>query len=464
MNRNLSTYSHVFLIGIGGIGMSGLARYFKLSGMSVSGYDRNASPITCELEKLGINVYYDSSFASTEASFAGSGDMFVVYTAAISFENEYLQFFQKNNYRILKRADVLDMVVNDFKTIAIAGTHGKTTVSTMLSHILFSSAVGCNAFLGGIAKNYDSNFLHHTDSEYAVTEADEFDRSFLKLHPHMGAITSIDADHLDIYNTYDELLEAFNEFATRFDTKGTLIVKNGLPVHMDFAGAPKMLSYALDDTSADVYATNIHVSPDHADFDLVMGERRISNCRLGITGIMNVENAVVASCLALLAGVTETELKEGLKSFAGIRRRFDLRFQSDTMVYIDDYAHHPEEINALVRSVRAVYPGRRITAVFQPHLFSRTRDFAVGFANSLSKLDEVILLNIYPAREQPIPGVTSQIIYDKIPISEKEICKKEEVVDMISGRSMDLLLTIGAGDIDTLVPKIVSVLNKKYKL
>jgi len=462
MKVDINKYRSVFLLGIGGIGMSALARYLQLSGLNVAGYDRSATPLTGRLESEGITIFYHDSPALTSNMIGGPDVLFVISTPAIQPGNQLLKHFIENKYLILKRSVVLGILTEKFKTIAIAGTHGKTTVSIMLSHLLYSSKVGCTAFTGGISKNYDTNFLHNPDSEFAVTEADEFDRSFLQLHPFMGAITSVDADHLDIYNTYDELLRTFNEFANQFDPRGILVVKLGVPIGPGFPDSVKKITYACDDNGADVYADNIQIGRDHARFDLVIGDDKIRGLQLGITGLMNVENAVVASYLALQAGVSGQELRDGLKSFSGVKRRFDLQFTNENLIYLDDYAHHPKEILALVNSVKSVYPGKRVTGIFQPHLYSRTKDFADEFAESLSLLDEVILLDIYPARELPVEGVSSKIIFDKIPSTEKVLCSMDEVMQLISNRSMELLLTIGAGDIDQLVPKINLMLNRKF--
>lgn len=444
-------FEYVFFIGAGGIGMSALARFFKLSGKKVTGYDRTPTPLTQKLYNEGITIFFDDDPAIIPSNFDDPSTTLVILTPAVKSDNLIFQYFKNNGFEIVKRSEVLGMITAIYSLIAVAGTHGKTTVSTMVAHILKQSKVDCTAFLGGISKNYATNFLFSAVSEFAVAEADEFDRSFLRLNPQFAVITSADADHLDIYGTAAQMQEAFSEFACKVKPNGFLLVKIGLNLNLEKAKTSKISTYTLDNQEADYYASNIKTDADSASFDFNFEGGKITGLKLGITGLMNVENAVAACALALKAGVSEEELRVGLKTFKGINRRFDVRFKSDKVVYIDDYAHHPEEIKALIKSVRSVYPGRKITGIFQPHLFSRTRDFAGGFAESLSLLDEIILLDIYPAREKPIEGVTSAIIFDKIKNTEKYLCSKNEILAALEQRPLDVLLTIGAGDIDQLV-------------
>lgn len=452
----MGRFENIFFLGAGGIGMSALARYFRLKGKSVSGYDRTSTALTEKLAAEGILIFFTDDPALIPANFNDPAKTLVIQTPAVKQDNRMFQHFNGKGFLIIKRSEVLGTLTDNFSTIAVAGTHGKTTVSTMIAHILKHSGIGCTAFLGGISKNYHTNFLYSSNSPFAVAEADEFDRSFLRLHPLMAVITSIDADHLDIYGSVEELRAAFSAFACQVKAGGFLLVKKGVKWNLNLEGikADQIATYALQDVDAGYYAKNININDDSAYFDLVFEGREIVNLRLGITGLMNVENAVAACAIALHSGVSEDKLGAALLSFYGINRRFDLQYKSDKIVYIDDYAHHPEEIRALVKSARSVYPGRKITGIFQPHLYSRTLDFADGFADSLSQLDEVILLDIYPAREKPIEGVTSALIFDKIKHASKQLCLKTEIPAALANRTLDVLLTIGAGDIDQLVGPI----------
>ena len=447
-------FDNIFFIGAGGIGMSALARYFRLIGKSVAGYDRTLTPLTKKLTDEGIKVFFDDDPDLIPSNFQNPSTTLVILTPAVKAENLIFQYFTKNGFQILKRSEILGQITDGFNTIAVAGTHGKTTVSTMVAHLLTQSKVGCTAFLGGISKNYGTNFLFSDKSKFAVAEADEFDRSFLRLHPLMAVITSADADHLDIYGTASEMKDAFSAFAGMVKPEGFLLVKKGLNLNFNGVKAKEILTYSLDDNQAGFYASNIITKADTATFDFNFEGGKIVGLKLGISGLMNVENAVAACAFALKSGVAEDELRFGLMTFEGINRRFDLQFKSDKITYIDDYAHHPEEIRALVKSVRSVYPGRKITGIFQPHLFSRTRDFADGFAETLGLLDEIIILDIYPAREKPLEGVTSAIIFNKIKNPHKFLCSKTDLPAALEKRPLDVLLTIGAGDIDQLVCKI----------
>jgi len=449
---DIKKFENIFFLGAGGIGMSALARYFRLIGKMVAGYDRTQTPLTEKLMDEGISIFFVDDPALIPANFQNPEKTLVILTPAVKSENQIYQYFKNNGFEIVKRSEILGLITSGYSTIAVAGTHGKTTVSTMIAHILTQSKVGCTAFLGGISKNYNTNFLFSHKSKFAVAEADEFDRSFLQLHPLIAVITSADADHLDIYGTAGEMQNAFSAFAGQVLAEGFLLVKKGLNLNLESVKAKEIATYALENEAAGYFASNIKTGADSAIFDLNFEGRKIAGLKLGITGLMNVENAVAASALSLKAGISEEELRLSLQSFKGINRRFDVQFTSDKIVYIDDYAHHPEEIKALVKSVRSVYPGRKITGIFQPHLFSRTRDFAVGFAESLGLLDEIILLEIYPAREKPIEGVTSAMIFEKIENKNKILCSKNDLPAALENRVLDVLLTIGAGNIDQLAP------------
>lgn len=459
MNR----YSHIFMIGTGGIGMSALARYFAHSGKVVAGYDRSPSQLTSQLQNEGIAITFDEHVSFDDPAFADKEKTLVIYTPAVKPDNAFLQYFADKGFVIKKRSEILGEITKNYKTIAVAGTHGKTSISSMIGHLLKGSAVGCNTFLGGIPKNYGTNFLFDPESEIAVTEADEFDRSFLKLHPYFTVITSADADHLDIYGDRESLLESFNEFAAQTHPEGTLLLKKNAGIDTRAMAVKNIFTYALDDINADVFAENISINGEIMHFDLVFPGGRFNNLEMQALGLMNIENAVAACFMANVAGACESEIRKGLKSFAGVQRRLDKQLISDKVVYIDDYAHHPEEIRALIRSVRAMYPGKKLTGIFQPHLYSRTRDFATGFAESLSQLDEAVLLDIYPAREKPIEGVTSALIFNDITMQDKWMLKKDELIDFLKHHEPEILLTIGAGDIDRLVKPIREMLENRFK-
>ncbi|HZK08282.1 MAG TPA: UDP-N-acetylmuramate--L-alanine ligase [Bacteroidales bacterium] len=456
-------YQNIWFLGIGGIGMSALARYMMLQSKLVSGYDRAHSVLTSRLAKEGVSVVFDDDVALIPEEFTNAATTLVVTTPAISSENRMLKYFQNHNFKIVKRAQLLGNVSIHYKTIAVAGTHGKTTISTMIAHLLRQSAIGCTALLGGIAKGYDTNFFFSTKSPFFVTEADEFDRSFLSLHPHMAVITSTDADHLDVYGQIENLIASFNAFAGQTDNDGILLVKKDAAINRNLLKEKRIFSYALTDSSADAYATNIWFSSDFMVFDLVTPEGVIKKLQMEPTGIINIENAVAASFIALQSGITEDELRSGLAGFKGVVRRFDKQFSSPEVIYIDDYAHHPNEIRALIRSIKSIYGNRKITGIFQPHLFSRTRDFAGEFASSLQELDEILLLDIYPAREKPIENVSANTIYQLIDHPRKALVHKETLLEYLNGLEPELLLTIGAGDIDKLVAPIRNMLEKKYQ-
>lgn len=456
-------YQNIWFLGIGGIGMSALARYMMHESKQLAGYDRTPTVLTGRLMEEGILVVFDDDPALVPHEYRNAASTLVVMTPAINNENRQLKYFKTHNFKIVKRAQLLGNISTHYKTIAVAGTHGKTTISTMAAHLLRQSAIGCTAILGGIAKDYDTNFFFSKESSWLVTEADEFDRSFLSLHPHISVITSTDADHLDIYGQAENLIASFNAFAGQTDNDGLLLVKTEAAINRALLEGKRVLSYSLTNSSADVYATNIRYSGTFMIFDLVMPEGVIKKLKMEATGIINIENAVAASFVALQAGVSQEELRRGLADFKGVYRRFDKQVSSRQVIYIDDYAHHPNEIRALISSVKAIYGDRKITGVFQPHLYSRTRDFAEDFARSLQELDEILLLDIYPAREKPIENISSATIYQYIDHPRKALVHKETLLEYLNDLEPELLLTIGAGDIDKLVLPIKNMLEQKYQ-
>lgn len=438
----------IYFLGIGGIGMSALARYFLAKGYQVHGYDRTATSLTSNLEKEGMIIHYHEA-----PELIPSETGLVVFTPAIPSTNTEFQFLQKSGVRKMKRAEVLGMLSSEYQTIACAGTHGKTTTSSMVSYLMQQSHVGCQAFLGGISRNFDSNLVISETSQFMVAEADEYDRSFLHLHPYIAIITSIDSDHLDIYENINAVHEAFSSFTGNIVSSGFLIIKKGLDLPLQMAAGCTVYRYAVNDI-ADYYASNLSLENNLYHFDFNYPNGKINNLVLGIPGLYNVENAVAALAAAILAGVTPEELSTGLASFKGVKRRFDIRLNDNNLVYIDDYAHHPEEIKACISSARAMFPNRKLTGIFQPHLFSRTRDFAAEFAESLSLLDEVLLLPIYPARELPIPGIDSKMLLALINHENKHLVEKADIPAYFTKKHTEVLITMGAGDIDTLVEPI----------
>jgi UDP-N-acetylmuramate--alanine ligase len=446
-------YSHIYFIGIGGIGMSNLARYFKTKGKVVAGYDRTSSVLTEELESEGIAVHYNDDIAAVPVDFLNAKSTLVVRTPAVPEDLSELRFFRKNGYQILKRAQVLGEVSANSRSLCIAGTHGKTTTTTITAHLLKQSSIDCSAFLGGISNNYDTNLLLSDHSDLTVIEADEYDRSFHQLTPYMAIITSVDPDHLDIYKTHAEYLESFAHFTELIRPDGCLVIKKGLPLKYRLKPGVKVYTYSATE-KADFYAENIHYSEGRLFFDFFRPGGVIREIELGVPIQINVENAVAAMAIAHLNGVTDDELRLALASFRGSRRRFEFQIRRDDFVYIDDYAHHPEELRASIHSIKALYPGKKVTGIFQPHLFSRTQDFADEFASVLSELDDLILLDIYPAREQPIPGVTSDVILEKVRLKLKTVTTLDKVFDILDTKQPEILVTLGAGSIDTLVPLI----------
>jgi UDP-N-acetylmuramate--alanine ligase len=452
----------VYFIGIGGIGMSALARYFNFIGKKVAGYDKTPTSITEKLAIEGIMVNYEDNVALIPADFKNPDECLIVYTPAIPKDHNGLAYFKKNGFNLKKRSEILGIIANKYKLIAVAGTHGKTSVSTTVAHLFYQTEKRCLAFLGGISKNYQTNLLLSEKmddyNQYAVVEADEFDRSFLQLQPSIALITSMDADHLDIYGDKCGVIESFNAFAKQIRPGGILIHKKGIDLKEDNM-PEKRFTYALQE-NADFYAINLKANSDGLySFDLASPFGLISNLKSGVTGRVNAENAVAAAAIALVAGLDEDSIRQNLLNFVGVSRRFDIQVNTDSIVYIDDYAHHPEELRAFIGSVRDLYPNRRICGIFQPHLYSRTRDFADEFAESLDLLDELILLEIYPAREEPIPGINSEMLLNKVKLTSKTLCSFAELENLLQSRQIDVLLTIGAGNID----KKVSVIKKMLK-
>lgn len=453
----LEAINKVYLVGIGGIGMSGLARWFKHRGCIVAGYDRTETTLTKELVSEGIPVTYVDETSSVIEPFNAntvSLDTLIIYTPAIPKDSSILNFFKTVGYDLQKRSQVLGIISQGSFCVAVAGTHGKTTTSTIIAHVLKDTGYDCSAFLGGISSNYNTNLLLG-ENNVMVVEADEFDRSFLTLHPDIAVITSMDADHLDIYGDASHLHESFNLFASQLSDKGLLIHKKDLPLKR------QGVSYAVNNNSADVRAENVRIEKGNYFYDYVSAGRVIKDLNLGLPGLHNVENSVAAVRVALELGIDEGKIRKALASFKGVKRRFEYIIKSDNLVYIDDYAHHPEELNACLNSVRQLYPGKKLTVVFQPHLFTRTRDFATEFAQSLSNCDELILLDIYPARELPIEGVNSQMILDMVTISNKKLCSKADLVNLINNEEIEVLVTVGAGDIDTLVEPLRKKLDRQ---
>ena len=443
-----------YFLGIGGIGMSAIARYFKAKGFDVAGYDRTSTVLTRELEAEGIAVNYVDEVGEIAQQYCDVANTLVVYTPAIPADNKQYQYFSTNGFRMMKRAAILGEITRLERGLCIAGTHGKTTTSTMTAHILKQSHVDCNAFLGGISKNYTSNLLLSDKSDYVVIEADEFDRSFHHLSPYMAVITSTDADHLDIYGTHEAYLESFAHFTSLIVDGGSLFVKKGIQLAPRTSNKVAIYTYSGTE-QADFYADNIRLGGGRLVFDFVTPDERIADVELGVPVMINVENAVAAMAIAYSCGVEADELRSAMASFAGIRRRFDFHFRADEFTVIDDYAHHPMELEASLKSVNALYDDKKIVVVFQPHLYTRTRDFYREFASALSLAEQVVLVEIYPARELPIDGVTSQIIFDNVTSPVKRLTTKAELIDTLRSLEFDVLLTVGAGDIDTYIPGII---------
>jgi UDP-N-acetylmuramate--alanine ligase len=457
--NGLNNIKHVYFLGIGGIGMSALARYFHTTGKTVAGYDRTPTALTLQLSSEGIAVHYDDSPEFIPLPFRSPENTWVVFTPALPGDHSELAYFKDHHFKIYKRSEILGLITRGHKTVAVAGTHGKTTVSTMIAHIMTRSGPGCNAFLGGISKNFNSNLVLNAQSNWVVAEADEFDRSFLQLHPYAAVITAMDPDHLDIYGTVESMQTAFNNFIGQIDREGLLIMKKGLPVDSSKIPA-RTYTYSLNSNS-DFHADSIHMENRRYHFDLIGPGIMLKDLSIEHPGLVNVENAVAATAIAVLLQLDHQQIRLALEVFSGIQRRFDYHINREKIVYIDDYAHHPKEIEATLKSIRELYPGKKITGVFQPHLYTRTRDFAKGFAESLSLLDRLILLDIYPARELPIEGVTSEIIFRNVHIKEKLMCRKEQLIDTLLKTNIEILVTLGAGDIDNYVEPIKQLLLKR---
>ena len=450
----------LYFLGIGGIGMSNLARYFLSKGKKIAGYDRTSTPLTKQLEEEGALIHYTDDVQLIPAFSKDASSTLIVYTPAVPDDSEELNYFRKEEFTIYKRAQILGEITKTGKALCCAGTHGKTTTSSMLAHILKQSHLDCNAFLGGILKNYNSNLMLSDKSEYTVIEADEYDRSFHWLHPYMALITSVDPDHLDIYGTEEEYLKSFDKFTSLIQPEGALVIRHNIKLEPKINKDVRLYTYSID--KGDFHARNIKVGNGEIRFDFVTPKETIENIELGVPVRINIENAVGSMAIAWLNGVMPQEIRRAISSFQGARRRFDFLLKSDKIVMIDDYAHHPEELSASINSVKELYPDKKIAGVFQPHLYSRTKDFADEFARSLSFLDELILLDIYPAREKPIEGVTSKIIFDKV-TCEKTLCKKDELLDVLSKKNIQVLLTLGAGDIDQMLDPIKQLLLDKYE-
>lgn len=434
--------------------MSAIARYFNHAGKRVSGYDLTPSPLTKDLEREGIIIHYEDCPEMVPQDVENT---FVIYTPAIPSTLKEFQFVQNKGYALCKRSQALGEIAKDLRCLAIAGTHGKTTTSTLLAHIYTASGEGCNAFLGGISKNYNTNLLL-SKNPVIVAEADEFDRSFLQLHPHIAAITSTDADHLDIYSDHSHVIEAFSQFAAQIEDHGALVLKKGVEIDETKVNA-SIHTYSFDQ-ECDFYGSDFELLPGgYFDFSINTPKGKIEHCTVGIPGWVNVENAIAASAVALLDGMAPERVKEALKSFQGVKRRFDIHLNTEECAYIDDYAHHPNEIKAAISSMRNIFKGRRLCGIFQPHLYTRTRDFADDFAEALSGLDELILLPIYPARELPIEGVNSQLILDRVTIKNKVLVEKQDLMECIKSRKIDCLVTFGAGDIDRFITPIEEYLK-----
>ena len=455
----MNNIQSIYFIGIGGIGMSNLARYFMSKDKKVAGYDRTETPLTKELEKEGAEIHYIDDANLIPDYCKDKTNTLVVYTPAVPADSNEIMYFRNNGFEMQKRAQVLGIITQSSKALCCAGTHGKTTTSSMVAHILKQSHLDCNAFLGGILKNYNSNLMLSDKSEFTVIEADEYDRSFHWLHPYMALITSVDPDHLDIYGTEEEYLKSFEHFTSLILSGGALVMKHNIKLSPKLKEDVRLYTYSMD--RGDFHAKNIKIENGEIRFDFVTPNETIDNIQLGVPIKINIENSVGAMAIAYLNGATPEELRRAMATFQGAKRRFDFLLKTDKIVMIDDYAHHPEELAASITSVKELYPDKKLTGIFQPHLYSRTKDFADEFARSLSLLDELILLDIYPAREKPIEGVTSKIIFDKV-TCPKTLCRKDELLSLLEKKNdIEVLLTVGAGDIDQLLTPIKELLEEK---
>jgi len=451
---NVRDIKRVYFVGIGGIGMSALARFFAGRGAVVSGYDKTETALTKTLAAEGMNISY-----ADDVSMCDADAQLVIYTPAIPANHAGLNWYRNNNYPVYKRSDVLQWITEAMYAVTVAGTHGKTTISTMIAYLLRETGYGCNAFLGGISVNYNSNYWS-SNNDTAVIEADEYDRSFLKLHPDIAVLTSIDPDHLDIYGTAEQMEDAFIQYTSNIKPNGTLLVKHGLHRQRELKG-PTTLTYSLQNDAADIYANNIVMVNGGYTFDVVAAEWQIENIALPVGGMHNVENAIAAIAVTQMLGIAAEKAKSALWGFKGIRRRFEYLVKTEQVVYIDDYAHHPEELAALIKSAKRLFPGRRCVVAFQPHLYSRTRDLAAGFARSLDMADEVLLLDIYPARELPMEGITSETITRLMANTAHTILSKDGLIAYVKAAPLSLFITAGAGDIDKLTEPIKQILLNK---
>ncbi|MBN8702413.1 MAG: UDP-N-acetylmuramate--L-alanine ligase [Bacteroidetes bacterium] len=469
MNIEFKNIESVYFLGIGGIGMSALARYFKRMGKEVAGYDKTQTPLTQELENEGVSIHYMEDIQLLPMKFQELADLsklLIVHTPAVPTDHSEYVYLKNKGVNIIKRAKALGIIAEQFNTIAVAGTHGKTTTSSIVTHLMKSANLDCAAFLGGITKNYNTNILFPNEyvtsplqKPYMVVEADEYDKSFLTLFPQISVITSMDPDHLDIYGTEQNMVNSYLQFVSQTNKDGVVIVNEKLK-HFFTDSNQKVITYGMSG-KADVTLVNSAITGIYHTYSVKTPNGVIKDITLGIPGFHNVENSLVAIAVAHLLKISEADIRKGLQSFKGVKRRFDVQFESEEVTYIDDYAHHPEEINAFVKSVKSIFPTKQITGIFQPHLYSRTRDFVDGFAESLSLLDEVVLLDIYPAREQPMEGVTSDWLLSKINCKEKSIVSKNNLIDILRISKPEVLLTIGAGDIDTLVAPIREMLESR---
>ena len=452
----------VYFIGAGGIGMSALIRYYLAQGMKVAGYDRTPSPLTDQLAQEGVAIHFTDDSSLIPDAFRETKKTLVVYTPAVPSSHKELNWFRDCGFKVVKRSEALGLVTASMRSLCVAGTHGKTTTSSMTAHLFKQSKVDCNAFLGGILKNCNSNLMLSAESNLVVVEADEYDRSFHCLTPYMAVITSADPDHLDIYSTPQGYREGFEKFTSLIRPGGALIIKKGIDLMPTLLPDVLHFTYSATDATADFHATNIRIDNGEVFFDFISPGLNIPDVQLGVPLRTNIENGIAAMALASLNGVTPDEIRTAMQTYAGVERRFDVRVKNDRIVFIDDYAHHPKELQSSIQSVKELYKGHKVTGIFQPHLYTRTRDFADRFASSLSLLDRLILLDIYPARETPIPGVTSEMIFQHVTIDDKTCCRKDQLMKLLEKEAIDVLVTFGAGDIDRFVEPIRKMLINKY--
>ncbi len=453
----MKDFKSLYFIGAGGIGMSSLVRYFLSKGYDVGGYDKTSTDLTSELIKEGADIHFEDNIENVKDKYKDPESTIIVLTPAVPHTHGELNWFKDKGFEILKRSQLLGIITRQSKGLCVAGTHGKTTTSTMVAHLFRNSDLDCNAFLGGISKNYKTNLLLSDKSEFSVIEADEYDRSFHQLSPYMAVITSSDPDHLDIYGTEEAYLESFAQFTSLIREGGVLVMKNDIKVVPRLKDNVKLYRYS--ECEGDFHADNIRIGNGTILYDFVGPDVRINNIELGVPLRINIENSIAAIALAYLNGISEENIKDAIKSFRGAKRRFDFYIKREDLVFIDDYAHHPDEIKASLSSVKQLYPDKKLSVIFQPHLYSRTKDFYIEFADSLSIADEVILLDIYPARELPIEGVTSELIYKNLNCKEKILCNKAEILDIVKAKEFQVLMTVGAGDIERLISPIKEIIE-----